>query len=77
MAMREMRRDVSLPEVKRYVDKLGVGWLNRMFMMFVFRNMLIKRAYPVEEICRMADEAGWVNPRIDISPVGFEAWTTK
>jgi ubiquinone/menaquinone biosynthesis C-methylase UbiE len=73
----DMRRDVPLPEVKRYIDKLGVGWLNRLFMMFVFRNMLIKRAYPIEEIRRMANEAGWANPRIDVSPIGFEAWTTK
>jgi ubiquinone/menaquinone biosynthesis C-methylase UbiE len=73
----DMRRDVPLPEVKRYIDRLGVGWLNRLFMMFIFRFMLIKRAYPVEEIRRMANEAGWVNPRIDVLEIGFEAWTTK
>ena len=39
--------------------------------------MLIKRAYRLEEIRRMAIEAGWVEPRIDSSPIGFEAWLTK
>jgi hypothetical protein len=39
--------------------------------------MLIKRAYPLAEINRMATAAGWPGPRIDTTPVGFEAWMTK
>ncbi len=73
----DMRRDTKLSEVKRYVSGLGVSRLNRWFMMFVFRNMLIKRAYPMAEIRRMALEAGWIEPRIDPSQMGFEAWMTK
>jgi ubiquinone/menaquinone biosynthesis C-methylase UbiE len=73
----DMRRDTSLSEIKRYVDGLGVGRLNRWFMMFVFRNMLIKRAYLLEEIRRMAREAGWTETRIETAPLGFEAWLTR
>jgi ubiquinone/menaquinone biosynthesis C-methylase UbiE len=73
----DMRRDVKVEELKRYVDGLGVSLLNRWFMMLVFRGMLIKRAYRLEEIRRMAIEAGWVEPRIDSSPIGFEAWLTR
>ena len=73
----DMRRDASMAEVKRYVDGLGVSRLNRWFMLFVFRTTLIKRAYPLEEFRRMAIEAGWTEPRIDPSPMGFEAWMTK
>jgi ubiquinone/menaquinone biosynthesis C-methylase UbiE len=73
----DMRRDASIAGIRQYVKGLGVSRLNRWFMMFVFRNMLIKRAYPLEEIRRMAREAGWPEPRIDPSPVGFEAWMTK
>ena len=73
----DMRRDVKVEELKRYVDGLGVNLLNRWFMMAVFRGMLIKRAYRLEEIRRMAIEAGWIEPRIESSPVGFEAWLTK
>jgi hypothetical protein len=57
----DLRRDVALAAVKHYVDGLDVGWLNRWFMMLVFRNILIKRAYPVEEVGRMAIEAGGAN----------------
>ncbi len=73
----DMRRDVPMAELRRYVNGLGVSRLNRWFMMCVFRGMLIKRAYPLEEIRRMATEAGWTEPRIETSPVGFEAWMTK
>jgi ubiquinone/menaquinone biosynthesis C-methylase UbiE len=73
----DMRRDVKVEELKRYVDGMGVNLLNRWFMMAVFRGMLIKRAYRLEEIRRMAIEAGWAEPRIDSSPVGFEAWLTR
>jgi ubiquinone/menaquinone biosynthesis C-methylase UbiE len=73
----DMRRDVPVAELKRYVDRLGVNWLSRWFMMFVFRSMLIKRSYPLEDIRGMATEAAWLEPRIEISPVGFELWMTK
>jgi hypothetical protein len=39
--------------------------------------MLIKRAYPLEEIQQMAVEAGWKGTRIETAPVGFSAWVTK
>jgi ubiquinone/menaquinone biosynthesis C-methylase UbiE len=73
----DMRRDVSLPELRGYVNGLDVSRINRWFIMLSFRGMLIKRAYPIEEIRRMAIAAGWADPRIDSSPLGFAAWTTK
>ena len=73
----DLRRDVPMTEIRNYVNGLGVSTLNRWFMMLVFRNMLIKRAYRLEEIRRMALEAGWVEPRIDSSPLGFEAWLKR
>jgi ubiquinone/menaquinone biosynthesis C-methylase UbiE len=73
----DMRRDAPMTEVRQYVNGLGVNRVNRWFMMFVFRNMLVKRAYPLEEFRRMAIDAGWAQPRIDTSRMGFEAWMTK
>jgi ubiquinone/menaquinone biosynthesis C-methylase UbiE len=73
----DMRRDASVAEIRRYVDGLGVSWLNRVFMMVVFRAMLIKRAYPIDAIRRMTAQAGWINARIELFPIGFEAWMKK
>jgi ubiquinone/menaquinone biosynthesis C-methylase UbiE len=73
----DLRRDASVADIRRYVDRLGVSWLNRLLMMVTFRAMLIKRAYPIDDIRRMTAQAGWIDPRIDLGPIGFEAWTTK
>ena len=64
-------------EIKRYVNSLGVSLLEPVVHDGVFRGMLIRRAYPLEEIRRMALEAGWTEPRIETSPLGFEAWLTR
>jgi ubiquinone/menaquinone biosynthesis C-methylase UbiE len=77
MLLIDMRRDASVAEIRRYVEGLGVGWLNRLFMMVTFRAMLIKRAYPIEDIRQMLAQAGSIDPRIDLSPIGFEARSTK
>jgi ubiquinone/menaquinone biosynthesis C-methylase UbiE len=73
----DMRRDASMADIKQYVDGLGVSRLNRWFMLLVFRHMLIKRAYPLQEFRRIAIDAEWVQPQIDPSGMGFEAWLTK
>jgi hypothetical protein len=39
--------------------------------------MLIKRAYPIDDIRRMTAQAGWIDSRINLHPIGFEAWTAK
>ena len=73
----DMRRDVTPPELKQYVNGLGVGWLSRWLVMMVFRHSLVKRAYLGKEIGQMAAEAGWNQPRIEPTPIGFEAWMTR
>jgi ubiquinone/menaquinone biosynthesis C-methylase UbiE len=73
----DLRRDVRGAEIKRYIDGLGVSLLNRLFMRFAFRSMLIKRAYELDQMRRMAEEAGWGDPRIDSTPLGFEARLEK
>ncbi len=73
----DLRRDVSSAEIKRYADGLGVNLLNRLLIRLTFKTTLIKRAYELDEMRRMAVEAGWTDPRIDGSELGFEAWLKK
>jgi ubiquinone/menaquinone biosynthesis C-methylase UbiE len=73
----DLRRDVSTAEIKRYADGLGVSLLNRLLIRFTFKTTLIKRAYMLEEMRQMAEEAGWIDPRIDSSALGFDAWLKK
>jgi len=73
----DLRRDVRGAEIARYVNGLGVNLINRIFIRLVFRTMLIRRACTLDQMRRMAAEAGWSQVRIDSSPVGFEAWLQK
>jgi ubiquinone/menaquinone biosynthesis C-methylase UbiE len=73
----DMRRDASMAELERFAAGLGLSWLSRHFMMLTFRHLLIKRAYPLEDIRRMAAEAGWTGLRIESTPIGFEASMRK
>ena len=73
----DMRRDVSMEEIKRYVRGMGLTWWNRIFTNLTFKHMLIKRAYTLDEIRKMATEAGWKDVRIEATPLGFEASTKK
>jgi ubiquinone/menaquinone biosynthesis C-methylase UbiE len=73
----DLRKDVPMEEIRRYVKSTGVSRLNRLFMNFTFKHMLIKRAYRLEEIRRMAAEAGWKDVRIEAEPMGFAAWVKR
>jgi ubiquinone/menaquinone biosynthesis C-methylase UbiE len=72
----DMRRDASMADLRQYAEGLGGSRLNRWFVLFVFRFMLIKRAYPVDEFRRMAVDAGWTDTQINTSTTGFEALMT-
>jgi len=73
----DMRRDVSMEDIKHYVHNMGLSWCTRVFTNFTFKHMLIKRAYSLDEIRKMADEAGWKDVRIETNPLGFEASVMK
>jgi ubiquinone/menaquinone biosynthesis C-methylase UbiE len=73
----DMRRDASMVDIKQYVRNMGLSWCGRVFTNFTFKHMLIKRAYSLDEIRKMADEAGWKDVRIETNPLGFEASVMK
>ena len=73
----DLRRDVRGSEIKRYIDGLGVSLANRLFMRIVFRAMLIRRAYTLDQMRQMMAEAVWTNVGLEASPIGFEASMRK
>lgn len=74
----DMRREATLKDVRPYAERAGGGWWGRQSMMLIFR-MLIRRAYPVKEIERMAAAAGWGEDevRLTAEAMGFEASMRK
>ena len=73
----DLRRDVSMTEIQQHVGEMGLSWWNRVITNLTFKHVLIKRAYPLDEIRRMAKDAGWKNLQINVIEVGFEALVTK
>lgn len=74
----DMRREATLKDVRPYVDRMGAGWWSRQYMMVVFK-VLIWRAYPLQEIYRMASAAGWGADELNVTAeqMGFEARMLK
>lgn len=72
----DMRREARIQDLMPYVKRQGSSWLERRFMTLIFR-MLIRRAYPLQEIQRMAQEAGWIGTQITVTGSGFEAFMKK
>lgn len=70
----DMRRDVSPDELNDFVDAFDTTAVNRWLMMLVFRTILKRRAYSLEDVRRMLRKAHWREPRIETSQIGFECW---
>lgn len=74
----DMRREATVQDVRPYVERMGVGWWSRQSMTLIFKT-LIRRAYPLQEIYRMAAAAGWGVDELEVTTasMGFEAKLQK
>ncbi len=68
----DLRRDASQDSINRHVDTLGMNPLNRLLTKLTFRFMLLKRAYTRQEFQQWLPQAGFQDPAIRETPVGFE-----
>jgi ubiquinone/menaquinone biosynthesis C-methylase UbiE len=73
----DLRRDVSMKDINRYVDSLGLGLFSRWMTSFTFRFMLLRRAYTVEGMQQLLAGIGFAKTRIDINDIGMEIWLDK
>ncbi len=68
----DLRRDVPITEIKRYVDKMQLSTLEQFFTAMTFRFMLLKRAYTKPELQRML--TGFRKAEVRTDDIGMEAW---
>jgi ubiquinone/menaquinone biosynthesis C-methylase UbiE len=71
----DLRRDVPVTEIKRYVDKMQLSTLEQFFTAMTFRFMLLKRAYTKPELEKML--TGFKKAEVRIDDIGMEAWLEK
>jgi ubiquinone/menaquinone biosynthesis C-methylase UbiE len=75
--IQDLRKDVSLDEIDRYVKQSGRSRMDAWLTKWAFRCMLIKRAYTQEQFHRMAAESRFGACQISLGPIGLEARFAK
>jgi ubiquinone/menaquinone biosynthesis C-methylase UbiE len=70
----DLRRDVPMAEIRKYVDGLELPWMQRMFTLFTFRFMLLHRAYTQEQFRSMLQQVPFASTRVDMNAIGMEVW---
>jgi ubiquinone/menaquinone biosynthesis C-methylase UbiE len=73
----DLRRDVPMTEIKRYVDGLHLSTVNQLFTAMTFRFMLLKRAYTKPELESMLAGVGFTRSEVQSNEIGMDAWLEK
>jgi ubiquinone/menaquinone biosynthesis C-methylase UbiE len=68
----DLRKDVPLDELETYLKRSGRNRLDAWLTNWIFRCMLIKRAYTREQFLRMAEQSGFGACEIAVSGIGYE-----
>ena len=55
-----------------YAHSLGIGWFDAQFMKFIFRYVLIPRAYTADQFRAMATKSKFGMCDISEAPLGLE-----
>jgi ubiquinone/menaquinone biosynthesis C-methylase UbiE len=70
--VQDLRKDVSLDEIDRYVNQSGRSRLDAWMTKWAFRGLLIKRAYTQDQFIQMARESRFGACQISLGPIGLE-----
>jgi ubiquinone/menaquinone biosynthesis C-methylase UbiE len=73
----DLRRDVSMKEIKSYFGHVGLSAWNRWLTLLTFRFMLLKRAYTKPELEEMLAKVGFKEAEVRTNDIGMEAWFEK
>jgi ubiquinone/menaquinone biosynthesis C-methylase UbiE len=73
----DLRRDTSMTEIQRYIDRMDLSAWNRWVTRLTFRFMLLKRAYTKRELERMLAGIGVAKAEVRTDEIGMEAWFEK
>jgi ubiquinone/menaquinone biosynthesis C-methylase UbiE len=73
----DLRRDVPMSEIRRYLDHLGLGWWSRWLTLWTFRFMLLKRAYTKPEMQKLLRAAAIPQAEVQGTGIGMEVRFAK
>ena len=73
----DLRKDASQQEIDRYVDSLDVSGLDKFFMKWTFRQVLLKNAYTRAQMAAFVAQTPFGKCRIDDDEIGFQVRMEK
>jgi len=73
----DLRKDVSLEELDTYLQQSGRGHLDLWVTKWIFRSMLIQRAYTRDQFLNMAEQSRFGSCQITASAIGYELRFSK
>jgi ubiquinone/menaquinone biosynthesis C-methylase UbiE len=73
----DLRKDVPLHEIKTYVHSSGRSKLDAFLTTFIFRHVLIRRAYTQNQFEDFARRSPFHEARITPGPIGLKIHLTK
>lgn len=73
----DLRKDVKDEAIHSYVRQMNLNKVDQIITKWTFKNMLIKRAYSIEQIKQLANRSNFSIFRIDETSTGFELWLEK
>jgi ubiquinone/menaquinone biosynthesis C-methylase UbiE len=73
----DLRKDVSLDEIGAYVKQSGRSRVDQWLTRWIFRFVLIKRAYTMDQLHIMAEQSRFGSCHIDADAIGFRARFAK
>ncbi len=73
----DLNRETPAREIDDYVDKKSMGAISRSMTRFIFRHMMIKRAYAPSDFARMAASSRFEDCEIRSTGIGIDVWLRK
>ena len=73
----DLRRDADREQVDAEVSRMGLSAWNAVLTRWIFRSWLLKKAYTLEDLERMASISRFGRSEITVSGIGFELRLSK
>ena len=73
----DLRSDAPQSSVNRMVDQMGLNRVNALLTKWIFRCMLLKRAYARQQFSEFIAAAPFAQVDIDETLIGYDIWLRK
>lgn len=73
----DLRRDVSAQTINQHVDDMGLSGINKLITRWVFKFMLIKRAYSEDQFKDLVANSKFQTCKVQLDAIGLEVLLEK